>query len=69
MTKCLRVIRRLYEWVSPFFSADVYFARHPGGLPDDRAALIFLPLNPCALNCGLAGIVSLKAREIERSCS
>ena len=42
--------------VRPYLFADVYFGRCTTGLP--HGSLVFFPLQPNLLSCGIAGIVT-----------
>jgi hypothetical protein len=62
------VVRYVWDWLNPLITAEVYFGRNPAGVPP--GSVIFFPIQPHVINCGIAAIVSYKnARQTTASPS
>jgi hypothetical protein len=63
-----RMLRQFWKIIYRFITAEVYFGRNPAGVPP--GSLIFFPIQPHVINCGIAAIVSYKnARQTTASPS
>ena len=61
MQRLITIIAKLIARIHPYLRADVYFGRSISRLP--RGALVFFPLQPNFLCCGIAGIVAFINKE------
>jgi glucosamine--fructose-6-phosphate aminotransferase (isomerizing) len=52
-------IRSCIKLLSSGLKRKVFFGRHPGAVPP--GAIVFFPMRPNTLHCGLAGIVAVKS--------
>jgi glucosamine--fructose-6-phosphate aminotransferase (isomerizing) len=63
-----RMLRQFWKIIYRFITAEVYFGRNPAGVPP--GSVIFFPIQPHVINCGIAAIVSYKnARQTTASPS
>jgi glucosamine--fructose-6-phosphate aminotransferase (isomerizing) len=56
-----RLSRLAWEALTGILTADVYFGRSPAGLV--AGSIVFFPYHASMLCCGIAGIVSYKAKK------
>ena len=57
-TNIIDSVRQCYDRVRSYLRVSVYFGKHPVNVQDN--SIIFFPLCENTLNCGIAGIVSIK---------
>jgi len=55
----LKITRLALERLHDLLTADVYWGRNPAGLPG--GSIVFFPIQPTVLSCGIAAIVSYKS--------
>jgi glucosamine--fructose-6-phosphate aminotransferase (isomerizing) len=56
--------RQRLDWVRRLFTADVYFGKYVGRVPN--GSIVFFPCRQTTLCCGIAGIVSFKNKKTKR---
>jgi glucosamine--fructose-6-phosphate aminotransferase (isomerizing) len=64
MKRLITILAKLFEHLRPYLFARIYFGRDISRLPG--GALVFFPLQPNLLGCGIAGIVTFIKKSSEK---